>query len=63
MNEVTHPNLDAIISATDLATANAVRFGSLVSSSSPYGRITDSVPVADAVAASAAFPALLPALT
>lgn len=62
MNEVTHPNLDAIISATDLATANAVRFGSRVSSSSPYGRITDAVPVADAVAASAAFPALLPAL-
>jgi NTE family protein len=62
MGEVTHPELDTVISATDLSTANAVRFGSRVSASSPYGRIVDTVPVADAVAASAAFPALLPAL-
>lgn len=62
MAEVTHQGLDTVISATDLSTANAVRFGSRVSTSSPYGRIVEPVPVADAVAASAAYPALLPAL-
>ncbi|MEV0290705.1 patatin-like phospholipase family protein [Kribbella sp. NPDC050820] len=62
MPEVTQPGLDVIISATDLSTANAVRFGSKVSSCSPYGVISEPVPVADAVAASAAFPALLPQL-
>jgi NTE family protein len=59
---VTHPGLAAVISATDLATGNAVRFGSEVSSLSPAGVISDPVPVADAVAASAAFPLLLPHL-
>ena len=62
MTEVTHPDLKAVISATDLATGNAVRFGSEVSSCSPLGTIGEPVPVADAVAASAAFPALLPQL-
>ncbi|OLZ44687.1 hypothetical protein BS329_35880 [Amycolatopsis coloradensis] len=62
LSEVTHQDLTTVISATDLTTTNAVRFGSTVSSCSAYGRITDRVPVADAVAASAAFPALLPAL-
>jgi NTE family protein len=62
MPDVTRPGLDTIISATDLSTGNAVRFGSAVSSCSPHGVITESVPVADAVAASAAFPALLPQL-
>jgi NTE family protein len=63
MDEVTHRNLATIISATDLATGNAVRFGSRVSSLSSIGDITDQIPVADAVAASAAFPALLPQLS
>lgn len=62
MTEVTHPGLSTIISATDLSTGNAVRFGSDVSSCSPLGVITDAVRVADAVAASAAFPVLLPSL-
>lgn len=62
LGDVTHPGLATVISATDLATGNAVRFGSKVSSLSPAGDITDPVPVADAVAASAAFPALLPQL-
>lgn len=62
MSEVTHTTLSTIISATDLSTGNAVRFGSGVSSCSPHGSISDTVPVADAVAASAAFPALLPQL-
>jgi predicted acylesterase/phospholipase RssA len=62
MDQVTHPGLATVISATDLTTTNAVRFGSEASSCSPYGRIQESVPVAEAVAASAAFPILLPAL-
>lgn len=62
MTEVSHTGLDTVISATDMRTGNAVRFGSSLSASSPYGRIVDEVTVAQAVAASAAFPALLPAL-
>jgi predicted acylesterase/phospholipase RssA len=62
INEVTHPGLTTVISATDLITTNAVRFGSRVSSCSAYGRITEPITVADAVAASAAMPILFPAL-
>jgi predicted acylesterase/phospholipase RssA len=62
LSEVTHPGLTTVISATDLATGNAVRFGSKISSVSSIGDITDPVPVADAIAASAAFPVLLPHL-
>ena len=62
MSQVTHPDLSTVISATDLSTGNAVRFGSEVSSCSPHGTIVGKVPVSDAVAASAAFPALLPQL-
>lgn len=62
ITEVTLPGLSTIISATDLSTGNAVRFGSDVSSCSPLGVIIDPVSVADAVAASAAFPVLLPSL-
>lgn len=63
MFEVTHPSLSTVISATDLSTGNAVRFGSKVSSCSPHGVIAGPVRVADAVAASAAFPVLLPPLS
>ncbi len=63
IDNVTHPDLDTILSATDLTTTNAVRFGSARSSCSPHGRILDTVRVAEAVAASAAFPLLLPPLT
>jgi predicted acylesterase/phospholipase RssA len=62
MTQATHPELGIVISATDLSTGNAVRFGSEVSSCSPHGVIVGPVPVADAVAASAAFPVLLPQL-
>lgn len=62
LRDVTHAGLATVISATDLATGNAVRFGSEVSSLSSIGDIADLVPVADAVTASAAFPALLPQL-
>ncbi|MFI0487088.1 patatin-like phospholipase family protein [Actinomadura sp. 9N215] len=62
ITDVTHPHLATVITATDLITTNAVRFGSQVSACSAIGRITGPIPVADAVAASAAFPILLPSL-
>jgi NTE family protein len=62
VNQVTYPGLATVISATDLITTRAVRFGSQRSSCSAYGTITDPVTVAQAVAASAAYPLLLPAI-
>jgi predicted acylesterase/phospholipase RssA len=62
LDQVTHPSLATVITSTDLRTSNAVRFGSLRSSCSAYGTIREPIPVADAVAASAAFPLLLPAV-
>jgi NTE family protein len=62
VDQVTHPGLATVVTATDLRTTNAVRFGSLRSSCSAYGIIQDPITVAEAVAASAAFPALLPAI-
>jgi NTE family protein len=62
LDQVTNPALATVITATDLRTSNAVRFGSLRSSCSAYGTITEPVTIADAVAASAAFPLLLPAI-
>lgn len=62
VDDVTRPGLATVITATDLRTSNAVRFGSLRSSCSVYGTIQEPVRVADAVAASAAFPLLLPAI-
>jgi NTE family protein len=58
----TRGDIATVISATDLRTTNAVRFGSERSSCSRFGTITTRVPVADAVAASAAYPLLLPGL-
>ena len=52
-----------MLSATDMASGNAVRFGSRRSSCSPYGEIIGPVTVAEAVAASAAYPVAFPALT
>lgn len=62
MPEVTHEGLDVVLTATDLRTGNAVRFGSTRSSCSRFGTIVEPVRVATAVSASAAFPLLLPAL-
>jgi NTE family protein len=62
LDQVTHPGLATVITATDLRTSNAVRFGSLRSSCSVYGTIQEPVRVANAVAASGAFPLLLPAV-
>ncbi|MFD2420392.1 patatin-like phospholipase family protein [Amycolatopsis pigmentata] len=62
LDQVRHPTLATVLTATDLRTSNAVRFGSLRSSCSAYGTIVEKVTVAEAVAASAAFPLLLPAM-
>lgn len=62
MHNVTHFDLDTVITATDMATGTAVRFGSARSSNWRYGKLAQSVRVAEAVAASAAFPVLLPPL-
>lgn len=63
MPQVARPNLDVVINATELRTQTAFRFGSRSSGSWRFGRIVDnSVSVAKAVSASAAFPVLLPAL-
>ena len=54
--------LDVVINACDLRTGTAFRFGSRESSSSRLGRLSEAPAVATAVAASAAYPVLLPAL-
>lgn len=57
-------DLDVVFNATDLRTLSAVRFGSRESGCWRYGRLANnsSVSVAHAVACSAAFPLLLPAV-
>ena len=62
LRDTTHAGLSTVISATDMTTGNAVRFGSTHSACSAHGQITEEVSVAEAVAASAAFPLLFPAL-
>jgi NTE family protein len=62
MHEVTHSSLRTVISATDMTSRNAVRFGSEKSACSAHGRIITPVTVAEAAAASAAYPLLLPTI-
>lgn len=63
MNEVARSGLTTIINACDLRTGTAFRFGSKKSGGWRYGNIVNGAPtVAKAVAASAAFPILLPPL-
>ena len=62
MSDVARPQLDIVINATELRTGTAFRYGSKESGAWRFGRLVDTAPVAKAVAASAAFPALLPAL-
>jgi NTE family protein len=55
-----HPNL--IINATELRTGSSFRFGTKESGSWRWGRLkSNSIPIAHAVAASAAYPLFLPA--
>lgn len=54
--------LDVVLNATELRTGTAFRFGSRASACSRFGSVQEEILVATAVAASAAYPALLPAL-
>jgi NTE family protein len=64
MQDVRIGQLEVIINACDLRTGTAFRFGSRKSGSWRYGQVVggNTLSVAKAVAASAAFPALLPPL-
>jgi len=61
VNDVQRPALNTVINAAELRTGTAFRFGSEQSGSWRYGTLTNHPEVAKAVAASAAYPALLPA--
>jgi len=63
MPEVARQGLDVVINACELSTGSAFRFGSRHSATWRIGEVIDNdVRVAEAVAASAAYPLLLPAL-
>ena len=62
VREPRRTGLDVILNATELRTGTAFRFGSRVSACSRFGAVQEDVLVATAVAASAAYPVLLPAL-
>jgi NTE family protein len=63
MRDVSREGLDVVVNACDLKTGTAFRFGSKRSGGWRYGEIVGTAPaVAKAVAASAAFPVLLPPL-
>lgn len=62
VNDVRRPGLDVILNATELCTGTAFRFGSRGSGTWRYGIVQNDLLVATAVAASAAYPAFLPAL-
>jgi len=64
LHDVRQADIEIVINACDLKTGTAFRFGSRTSGGWRYGRIRDSssISVAKAVAASAAFPMLLPPL-
>lgn len=59
---VARKNLNVIINAAELRTEAAFRFGSKESATWRFGRLTETPRVATAIAASAAFPAFLPAI-
>jgi predicted acylesterase/phospholipase RssA len=63
ISDVARPGLNTVINACELGTGSAFRFGSRESGTWRVGRVLENrVPVAEAVAASAAYPLLLPAL-
>ena len=62
MSDQRRDNVDLVINATELRTGSAFRFGSRESGIWRFGRVpNDNIKVAKAVAASAAYPILLPA--
>lgn len=62
LGEVKKRDLKVVINAAELRTETAFRFGSLESGCWRFGLLTEPPMVATAVAASAAFPAFLPAI-
>ena len=60
--DVQRSGLQIVINAAELRTESAFRFGSMESGCWRFGKLTDDTLVSKAVAASAAFPVLLPAL-
>lgn len=62
MDAVRRRALSVVINAAELRTETAFRYGSAESGCWRFGRLTETPRVATAVAASAAFPAFLPAL-
>jgi NTE family protein len=62
LSDVRRADLTVVLNATDLRTGTAFRFGSRTVASSPHGEVVEPISVAEAVAASCAFPALLPAV-
>ncbi|MDP9421364.1 MAG: patatin-like phospholipase family protein [Pseudomonadota bacterium] len=60
VDQVRRADLHVVLNAAELRTGTAFRFGSLESGCWRYGRLVVTPTVARAVAASAAFPALLP---
>lgn len=62
MDAVGRPELSVVINAAELRTETAFRYGSVESGCWRFGTLTEIPRVATAVAASAAFPAFLPAL-
>jgi integrative and conjugative element protein (TIGR02256 family) len=63
VRNVTRSRLDVVINATELCTGTAFRFGNRGSGSSRFGALAEpDTSVALAVASSAAYPALLPAI-
>lgn len=62
MDAVARRGLSVVINAAELRTESAFRYGSIESGCWRFGRLTEVPRVATAVAASAAFPAFLPAL-
>ncbi|MEC5387303.1 patatin-like phospholipase family protein [Uliginosibacterium sp. H3] len=62
MDAVGRNGLSVVINAAELRTETAFRYGSVESGCWRFGRLVETPRVATAVAASAAFPALLPAL-
>ncbi len=63
LDDVKRPGLGVVINATELRTGTAFRFGSKETGSWRFGTLKGHIPyISQAVAASAAFPAALPAL-
>lgn len=62
LKDVKRDNLQIVINAAELRTQSAYHYGSMESGCRRFGKLTDETTVAKAVAVSAAFPVLLPAL-